>query len=1065
MKKIVSLLLSIILMFSCAQALAREATEKSTYIVVLDAPSVYSPERITVYGSDDSVYREALIELQAQIKEQIPASSAYSLRSREKTYTYTDVINGFTVNVDAATAEKIKKIDGVKGVYENKTLTLSEPVKATDEDAAVSQEADAVSESGVSSANSGNMTGVQYAYNEGYNGQGRAIAIIDSAMNPYHIYYGLSGEETAKYSQGEIAEILEKNNMNTSATGSTAYKNAKVPYAYNYPEDSADVYGTNLHGAHVAGIAAGNSITLADGQISGIAPEAQILFFGVTSAEGTISTDDVIAALEDVSKFDVDAVNLSLGADYASEYLGEGPLNDAVIALRNSGKTVVFAAGNSNKASYLPTFCDYGTSDNRSYLYSSSVGSVQSEYAFMRYLEDDSGNKYPCVAKGSTVAFSALDIADCGSGTQTEIAAAQVQGKVAVIKMPDNAVAQNILTYGARAMNAGASAVVLGYFSDDLPDGNSGVAYPLFTVSRDSATAILQNAQSLKNTAQSAVLQRVNAPRENTYSSYGYSDNLDISVDFSAPGGNIFSSYGGTSGFANLSGTSMAAPQVTGATSLMYQYVEEKFPHVTGQNKVMLVKNLLASTAETVYDSMGTVSSPRKVGSGLIRLDRAMETKIILQDKTTGETKISLGANLQNTFNVTFTAVNLSSEDVVFENMEVELSSDDYKNYQGTGYRFCGLRNLQTAYSQATPITVPANGQTEVSIEVTLSDEDIEYLSAVMTNGFFIDGKVTLSSNGNCDVGIPFTGFYGNWASQPIMTDDRFLNYVKLEGFSEDGFTPPMMLLSENGEVVMPISDSPDESVSQIPVAVFANPYRNAFMTVKCDGVAVLEDAFINKFHDLGYYLGDALIGDLSSVSQIAVELRLPYDTQGEHTETHIIKIVKDNTMPVISDVYTSTSEGADLAHVLVSDERGISAVTMMGEYGGELYIGDAYIGKKSAEVAFDITALDNICYYVYDCAFNMTSLLPHVGIDVAGNKAVYTNNIQTPLTGECLIAVYDEDRRMKKLERLSDVPVTIDAYDTCEFNVSQYEGQTYKLFFWADTDSCMPLCDAYETE
>ncbi|MBO5734012.1 MAG: protease inhibitor I9 family protein, partial [Clostridia bacterium] len=116
MKKLLSLLLSIILIFSCAGVTSARQTgaEKKTYIVVLEAPAVYSPDRVTFYGADDDMYRQALIELQAEVRAQISGgASTYSLRNTERTYTYTDVLNGFTVNVDAATADEIKKIDGV----------------------------------------------------------------------------------------------------------------------------------------------------------------------------------------------------------------------------------------------------------------------------------------------------------------------------------------------------------------------------------------------------------------------------------------------------------------------------------------------------------------------------------------------------------------------------------------------------------------------------------------------------------------------------------------------------------------------------------------------------------------------------------------------------------------------------------------------------------------------------------------------------------------------------------------------------------------------------------------
>ena len=70
-------------------------------------------------------------------------------------------------------------------------------------------------------------------------------------------------------------------------------------------------------------------------------------------------------------------------------------------------------------------------------------------------------------------------------------------------------------------------------------------------------------------------------------------------------------------------------------------------------------------------------------------------------------------------------------------------------------------------------LTVEAGGEAVSVLTIKLDDSEMSQLASVMTNGFFIDGKVTLSSSSqdNCDIGIPFTGFRGNWASQPIVTD------------------------------------------------------------------------------------------------------------------------------------------------------------------------------------------------------------------------------------------------------------------------------------------------------
>lgn len=1074
MKKIVSVLLCLVIFLSCLGAVCaqtpRKEAENKTYIVVLDAPALYSENRVSFYSTSDADYRRALLELQEEIKAQIPQAMTFSLRRAEpieKSYSYTDILNGFTINCDSATAEYIKTIDGVSGVYEDKIIEGAKPAEIENGEAVAYENATTTDATSISQANSGNMINTQSAYDKGFDGTGRAIAIIDSAINPNHIYYAISDESTVKYTKDEIDTIIKNNTLNVSATADTAYKNEKIPYAYNYATNSSVVTASNLHGAHVSGIAAGNSVTVADGIIKGVAPEAQILFFGVFGEDGGALTTDIIAALEDAVKFDVDAINLSLGTANASEYSGIGPYNEAVKNARNAGTTVVFSAGNSDRLSYNADFIDYSTADNRNYLYSSMVGSVQSEYSYMTYLEDENGEKYPCIPKGSVSSTAMTDVVDCGNGTEAEIASLNLSGKVALITMPDVMLSETIKTYGTRAMDAGASAVVISYYSDDISDGSLGYAYPLFMVSKWTGEKI-KSAQSLKYVNERAVLPRVTSPRENMFSSYGYGDNLDISVDFSAPGGNIYSSYGGTTGFSTLSGTSMAAPQITGATSLMYQYVESAFPTYTGANKVMLVKNLLASTADTVYDDAGTISSVRKLGAGIINLDKAMETTIILKGKNSKETKINLGADLSSNFSITFTAENLSNSPVTFNDVSVELSTDDYAYSASKGYYFDGLMKLTAQITGAASVTVPANDSCDITVNVSLTDSEIKYLNTAMTNGFFIDGKVTLkTSDTNCDVGIPFSGFYGDWSRQPITTESRFMDYFSLIAYSDYGFTPPMMIVKENNTIVLPVSKNPDESVKDIPVAAFNNTLRNAVMTVKFDGVTVLSDAFINKTLDNGYYLGDKIVGDLSSASKITVELRLPYDTEGKNKEIYTINTVNDATLPIVSDIYVNAkNDGKDYSYITVSDNYGISAISAYA-FGEEEYpfIYDVYIGKKSGTAEIEVSGFDEIYYYVYDSAFNAIILEPDINIDVKSGTAYFKNATHKSLSGVCLMAVYDENDKMEELINLGDGALTISPYSEKTFNVSQYEGQTYKLFFWEDIDKTLtPICESYST-
>ncbi len=1069
MKKVLSVLICFSIIFSCLGISAYESKVRTyhknkKYIVILEAPPVYSDERISTYGVSDDMYRQALLELQQEIKWQIPVANTFSLDREETTkeYAYTDLINGFTVTCNSCVAEIIKEIDGVKCVFEDFTFNAVEMPDGESLSEVQATTGESATKATYSSANAGNMINVQQAYQKGYDGTGRAIAIIDSGIDVNHEFYTIKDKTKAKYSKNDISSIISSGNFNVSATVNDAYINEKIPFAYCYADDDVQSM-SDAHGGHVAGIAAGGSVAVDDGIISGIAPEAQILFFGVFDSEtGDAPYSIVAAAMEDAVKFDVDSVNLSLGTDRISENIAWSSYQEAVKNLQNAGVSVQFAAGNSDKMSYQATFSDYSTSDNRNYKNSSKVASIQNKMAYMSYLEDENGTKYGCGVKGVATQLGAIQIVDCGFGTEAEFVNKDVKNKIAVVTVPDPYVAESISLYGKRAITAGAKAVVIVNNSIDATDGNAGFPYPLFYVSGKDGADILANATTLKFENKNGLVTRTEESTANKFSSYSYSDNLEISVDYAAVGGNIYSAYGSGKSFASLSGTSMAAPQATGAASLMHQYVESAFSEYEGKNKVMLIKNLLSSTAETVYRD-GVLESVRKVGSGLIKLDKAMESKVILKGKNTEETRVTLG-EIGKQFYVKFTAYNLGDSEITFNSVGVELSTDDYKLYDTKGYGTCGLKKLTATVDGADSVTIPPQESCDVTLSVTLSDEDITYLDKAMKNGFFVDGKVTLSgAANNCDVGIPFMGFYGSWCK--MAATNNIVANAGLSVVDMYDFAVHMSLLVRGSSVVLPVSETPDSYYDDARFYIDVHPLRNAYLTVKIDGEEILNDEFINK----GYLNSCELTGltaeALAGASLITLEYRLPYDTEGSNINRYNISIIKDSQPPSVSDIFTSTEEGETYSNVVVSDDYFVSVTSMMATETAtnDTIIYDAYIDEKEAQVLFPIDGIAEPYYVVYGGSLNISVVAPEVVIYTENDTAYFRNNTLGQVTGICMIAVY-ENGKMTECTPLAESK-TLDMYSYASFDLSEYNGKEYKLFYWKDINSTYePVCDNYST-
>ena len=185
--------------------------------------------------------------------------------------------------------------------------------------------------------------------------------------------------------------------------------------------------------------------------------------------------------------------------------------------------------------------------------------------------------------------------------------------------------------------------------------------------------------------------------------------------------------------------------------------------------------------------------SPRLQGAGLLNLKAASETPVILTgdpDRDGGKTKLSLGelGELEDDkFTIECTARNFSDQDVTYDGVDLSVTTDDVtlgedgRNYVG------GTKNLAiedyTVVSSAdgsgggspdtgsNSITVPANGQVTIKVEVTLDTSKIQENKEIFTNGFFVEGFLSLrpssTDNGNSvpQINIPYSGFCGDWES------------------------------------------------------------------------------------------------------------------------------------------------------------------------------------------------------------------------------------------------------------------------------------------------------------
>ncbi len=138
-----------------------------------------------------------------------------------------------------------------------------------------------------------------------------------------------------------------------------------------------------------------------------------------------------------------------------------------------------------------------------------------------------------------------------------------------------------------------------------------------------------------------------------------------------APGNEVYSSVAGD-GYSTLSGSSMAAPQVTGAIGILHQM----WPHMKGENLVKLVLN----TADTNINGYNVNIH----GQGMLDLDEATKPQGAVGVPTTGRVDGTL-TTLNNTYFATGSASAFSS----LSNLKIMIIDDYDRDYYiniGNGY-------------------------------------------------------------------------------------------------------------------------------------------------------------------------------------------------------------------------------------------------------------------------------------------------------------------------------------------------------------------------------------------
>ncbi|MDE5896826.1 MAG: S8 family serine peptidase, partial [Clostridia bacterium] len=262
-------------------------------------------------------------------------------------YSYTTLNNGVAIKIRNSDVAKVKKISGVKEVYSSESYAV--PAVTNFDNNAHTYTTGIYDTSEVSD----------------YSGEGMTVAVLDTGLDYTHAaFQTMPNGETLGLDRDQVGAVLtslESYKRNSFVSLSDVYYNDKVPYAFDYSDDDADVYPSySSHGTHVAGIIAGRDdskiVNLETGEkFIGVAPDAQLVICKVftdnldNKAIGSANAIDILASLADCVTLGVDVINMSLGtsAGFSEEgFATAGVLQDVYERIERSGISLVCAASN-----------------------------------------------------------------------------------------------------------------------------------------------------------------------------------------------------------------------------------------------------------------------------------------------------------------------------------------------------------------------------------------------------------------------------------------------------------------------------------------------------------------------------------------------------------------------------------------------------------------------------------------------------------------------------------------------------------------------------------------------